>query len=64
MSDLAKCRGLDCSIRDECRRFTAPEGGYRQYWLIPTSPGPTCDKLLPNKRLDSASRHAMELSDG
>jgi len=33
MSDISKCVGKDCPIKEECYRFTAPINEYWQAWL-------------------------------
>lgn len=31
MNDIAKCAGIDCPIREHCKRYTMP-GGDQQNW--------------------------------
>ena len=33
MSDITKCRGKDCPVRETCHRFTVQEG-YWQSWFM------------------------------
>ena len=42
MSDISKCIGFDCPIRDKCLRFTA-KSGYWQSWV-----GGKYDKTVNN----------------
>jgi len=30
MTDISKCRGLDCPLKERCYRYTAPMDEYRQ----------------------------------
>ena len=32
MSDITKCPGIGCPVKDDCYRFNA-ESGYRQSWF-------------------------------
>lgn len=47
MSDISKCNGVNCPLRDECYRFTAPASEYRQSYLIPNVVGEDCTYRLP-----------------
>lgn len=40
MTDITKCPGTDCDVRDKCYRFTAPDGGDRQSWVEPPTERP------------------------
>jgi len=31
MSDISKCMGHGCPIREHCKRFTAPASEYKSY---------------------------------
>jgi hypothetical protein len=33
MSDIEKCTGKDCPVKDDCKRFTAQGNDYYQSWL-------------------------------
>lgn len=36
MSDITKCGGFECPMKESCRRFTAPANEFRQaYFLDP-----------------------------
>lgn len=35
MTDITKCQGTGCDVRDKCYRFTAPAGEW-QSWFMPT----------------------------
>jgi hypothetical protein len=47
MSDITKCPGIGCPVKNDCYRFNA-ESGYRQSWFV-KAPGEinegkfTCD---------------------
>jgi len=32
MSDITKCNGINCPVKESCKRFTA-ESGFRQSWF-------------------------------
>lgn len=32
MSDITKCTGIDCPLREKCYRYTAPEGNWQSYF--------------------------------
>jgi hypothetical protein len=34
MTDISKCEGIDCPIRDKCRRFTAKPNEYWQSYIV------------------------------
>ena len=42
MTDITKCDGVGCLVKDRCRRFTAPASA-RQSWLTPTIVDGRCD---------------------
>lgn len=33
MSDIAKCRGDECPMKESCYRFTAPSSEYQSYFV-------------------------------
>ena len=33
MSDITKCSGTDCPLKEKCKRFTAPQG-FMQSWFL------------------------------
>lgn len=33
MSDIIKCPGKDCTLKEDCYRFTAPVNEYRQSYF-------------------------------
>ena len=35
MSDISKCEGNNCSIKETCYRFTAKSNPYRQSYITP-----------------------------
>ena len=52
MSDVTKCPGTDCPIRDTCYRFTAPSSGLQSYQDFRYMLG--CADHLPETRNASA----------
>lgn len=38
MSDVVKCRGVDCPLKLHCWRFLAPSGAERGSWVLNLSP--------------------------
>lgn len=36
MSDITKCPGKDCTLKEDCYRFTAPVNEYRQSYFVET----------------------------
>lgn len=62
MADITKCEGGNCPIKENCYRYTAPEGMYQSYFVeIPYNGkecnlywGPNADTIwedLKNKKL-------------
>ena len=35
MTDITKCNGVDCPVRDKCYRFTAKDGIWQSYLFSP-----------------------------
>lgn len=46
MTDISKCAGIDCPIRETCYRFTAPADPYRQSWMVVRYVDP-CEYRMP-----------------
>lgn len=46
MSDISKCSGNGCDLREECYRFTAP-ASQRQSFIVPPAVGEECTYRLP-----------------
>ena len=34
MADIAMCKGIDCPMKDDCYRHTAPEADTYQSWFM------------------------------
>lgn len=34
MSDITKCKGTDCPVKEGCYRFTAPDNGQYQSYFV------------------------------
>lgn len=55
MSDITKCKGTGCTIKNECYRYTAKPDPYWQSYFF-ESPctkkmgGTACDHYAPNRR--------------
>jgi hypothetical protein len=47
MTDLSKCQGNNCEVREMCYRYTAPVSE-PQSWLIPEQDGDDCDDFILN----------------
>jgi hypothetical protein len=43
MSDIAKCTGKDCKVKESCYRFTAPSSDFWQSWLKAIVKDGKCD---------------------
>ena len=54
MADISKCNGFECSIRNECYRYTAKENDLCQSWSTykPNKDG-TCDNILSKSHYNS-----------
>ena len=50
MSDIAKCIGKDCKVKESCYRFTAPPSEYWQYYIMPQVKDGKCDMYWKNKK--------------
>jgi hypothetical protein len=54
MPDITMCKGENCTIKNECYRFTATPDKYRQAYFA-ESPctkkmgGTSCDHYVPNR---------------
>ena len=44
MTDISKCDGKDCCIKDQCYRYTAPVG-IRQSYIAPEHRGLKCPEF-------------------
>lgn len=50
MSDITKCPGKNCALKEDCYRFTAPEGIYQSYFVeTPKQKNGVCEKYWNNK---------------
>lgn len=43
MTDIAKCRGDECPMKESCYRFTAPSSEYQSYFVNPPIKDGKCD---------------------
>ena len=43
MSDISKCSGEGCPLREACYRFTAPTSEYHQSWIAPPYKNGECE---------------------
>lgn len=47
MTDIAKCRGINCPLKYHCWRFLAPQhGGHQSYLFSPIEDG-ECEYFWP-----------------
>lgn len=51
MSDITKCPGKNCTLKEECYRFTAPDNEYRQSVFVntPQQKDGVCEEFWSNK---------------
>lgn len=51
MSDITKCEGTNCPLKETCYRFTAPMSEYRQSMFVetPLKLDGTCDEYWEDK---------------
>lgn len=51
MSDITKCPGKDCTLKEDCYRFTAPVNEYRQSYFVetPKQKNGVCEEYWNNK---------------
>jgi len=51
MSDITKCPGKDCTLKEDCYRFTAPVNEYRQSYFTetPKQKNGVCEEYWNNK---------------
>lgn len=47
MTDISKCNGFECPIRDKCYRYTGPSGIWQSYNNYVYDNG--CDDFIDNK---------------
>ena len=43
MTDITKCWGHGCALKESCYRFTAPEGMYQSYFMNPPIKNGKCE---------------------
>ena len=43
MTDITKCKGIDCSIKDKCKRYTAIESMLQSYFVESPIKDNKCD---------------------
>lgn len=43
MTDIAKCRGDECPMKESCYRFTAPSSEYQSYFVNPPIKDGKCE---------------------
>jgi len=43
MTDITKCKGIDCSIKDTCKRYTAIESMLQSYFVESPIKDGRCD---------------------
>ena len=50
MSDIAKCIGKDCKVKESCYRFTAPPSEYWQSYIMPKVKDGKCEMYWKNEK--------------
>jgi hypothetical protein len=50
MSDIAKCTGKDCKVKESCYRFTAPSSDFWQSWMKAIVKDGKCDMYWETKK--------------
>ena len=50
--DIAKCTGDGCPSKEECFRYTAPDGFMQSYFLNPPIKDGKCDMYWRNSQAD------------
>lgn len=51
MADISKCRGIDCPLKENCVRYTAPEGVWQSWFFdVPIKEDGTCDYYWEDKK--------------
>lgn len=48
MTDISKCPGNGCPLKERCRRYTAPAGEW-QTWIEPNWDGKECVVYLEER---------------
>ena len=48
MSDITKCKGIDCNLKTMCHRYTAEESEYQSYFSEPPFKDGECDMFFGN----------------
>jgi len=43
MSDITKCRGVNCPIKDQCKRYTSEESMMQSYFMESPIKDGKCD---------------------
>jgi len=43
MSDITKCKGINCLIKEQCKRYTAKESILQSYFMESPIKGNKCD---------------------
>lgn len=52
MADISKCNGIDCPIKNDCYRHTAPDGIIQAYGVFKYKEGKGCTWFWDNKSND------------
>ncbi len=50
MSDITKCSGKDCPMKDKCYRFTAKDGFWQSYFTKVPNKGKKCNQFWDNTK--------------
>lgn len=47
MTDIAKCAGTDCPLKETCYRYLSKDAGDFQSWFLPVAVGENCGEYWP-----------------
>ena len=51
MSDISKCSGKDCPLKERCYRYTAKSDKYMQSYIAPKYEDGECENYWESKNL-------------
>ena len=62
MSDITKCDGLNCPLKDTCYRHTATTNEYYQSWFmeIPLQENGTCEYYWETKHIKNEQTNKLQ----
>lgn len=60
MSDISKCPGTNCPVKENCYRFTAPNSFHQSYFTDPPIKDGECDYYWPLKTQNNDRNNIQE----